>query len=374
MTSRTARRGDSSSGSSRSSARTPTAPSPTSNKPFAEIDYKTSGGHDSYNAMQLSLTRRSINGVTMNAQYTLGYSTGNTGGSNEALTAAQQRRALDEFDYDNGYNNFDVRHTFNLSALYAIPGATERRSRRLDRRRHRQRAERPAGAGADRPERTSSTSTAQGTTSLNPRGRTHGGDQHAGRRRIAQHAAAGSDSGVDPFIQDGGIIFLNPAAFATPQPGTFGNLERNSIHGPSFRQIDMVVWRSACRWAGRATSSSGWRCSTCSTSMNFTQPGRARCRKRFRRPASRRPKRCSRVSRTPQRRLERSEAHADRRPRSRSRDEPSGPVCDTRELLRRTSQLTAEVAERRREMKTSLRHSRPQAVRLWSCGGRLGFR
>ncbi len=31
--------------------------------PFAEVDYKTSGGHDSYNAMQLSLTRRSANGV-----------------------------------------------------------------------------------------------------------------------------------------------------------------------------------------------------------------------------------------------------------------------------------------------------------------------
>src|SRR5204862_7093735 len=28
-------------------------------KPFAEIDYKTSGGHDSYNAMQMSVTRRS---------------------------------------------------------------------------------------------------------------------------------------------------------------------------------------------------------------------------------------------------------------------------------------------------------------------------
>ena len=44
--------------------------------------------------------------------------------------------------------------------------------------------------------------------------------------------------GVDPFIKDGGLLFLNPAAFATPLPGTFGNLERNSIHGPSFRQID----------------------------------------------------------------------------------------------------------------------------------------
>jgi hypothetical protein len=42
-------------------------------------------------------------------------------------------------------------------------------------------------------------------------------------------------------VKDGGLVFLNPAAFATPLPGTYGNLERNSIHGPSFRQIDLVV-------------------------------------------------------------------------------------------------------------------------------------
>jgi hypothetical protein len=44
--------------------------------------------------------------------------------------------------------------------------------------------------------------------------------------------------GVDPFIKNGGTIFLNPAAFAAPLPGTFGDLERNSIHGPSFKQTD----------------------------------------------------------------------------------------------------------------------------------------
>ena len=63
-------------------------------RPFAEIDYKTSGGHDHYNAMQLSLTRRSSRGLTMNAQYTLGQSKGNTGGSNEAVTANNNARAL----------------------------------------------------------------------------------------------------------------------------------------------------------------------------------------------------------------------------------------------------------------------------------------
>src|SRR5262245_38303542 len=90
-------------------------------RPYAEVDYKTSGGHDSYNAMQLSLTRRATAGLTTNVQYTLGYSKGNTGGSNEAVTASNNARALADFDIDDGYNNFDVRHTFNLSALYSLP-------------------------------------------------------------------------------------------------------------------------------------------------------------------------------------------------------------------------------------------------------------
>jgi hypothetical protein len=47
--------------------------------------------------------------------------------------------------------------------------------------------------------------------------------------------------GVDPFIKADGLLFLNPAAFATPQPGTFGNLERNAIHGPNFKQLDLVL-------------------------------------------------------------------------------------------------------------------------------------
>src|SRR5207244_6156521 len=32
----------------------------------------------------------------------------------------------EQFAYDLGYNNFDVRHTFNFSALYAIPYGRQR--------------------------------------------------------------------------------------------------------------------------------------------------------------------------------------------------------------------------------------------------------
>jgi len=218
--------------------------------PYAEIDYKTSGGSDKYNAMQLGLSRRSLNGLAVNAQYTLSRSFGNTSGSNEALTAANNARTIDQFDYDLGYNSFDVRQTFNVSALYAIPygrgrqhaasGVTDavlggwdvggivnaRSGLPID-----VRITRPDIVYVD----------ASGAVFNNPA---------AGRSAVANTPGGGNSRnvrrpdlvpGVNPFVESGGVVFLNPAAFATPAPGTFGNLERGTLHGPAFRQIDLVV-------------------------------------------------------------------------------------------------------------------------------------
>jgi hypothetical protein len=212
--------------------------------PYAEVDYKTSGGRDNYNALQLSLNKRASHGLATNVQYTFGRSRGNTAGSNEALTAANNARELSEFDYDIGYNNFDVRHTFNLSVLYDLPykgsgvsgallggwqvgGIANARSGL------------PVPVQIVRPDvvyrdaaglmyaqpavdRVAIINTPRGGSSRNVR-----------RPDLVP--------GVDPFITSGGLLFLNPAAYATPQPGTFGNLERNSIHGPNFKQIDLVL-------------------------------------------------------------------------------------------------------------------------------------
>src|SRR5262249_21187339 len=47
--------------------------------------------------------------------------------------------------------------------------------------------------------------------------------------------------GVSPYFQQGGLQFVNPAAFATPQPGTFGNLGRDALHGPNLAQLDLTL-------------------------------------------------------------------------------------------------------------------------------------
>jgi hypothetical protein len=49
--------------------------------------------------------------------------------------------------------------------------------------------------------------------------------------------------GVDPYIRNAGGLWLNPAAFSIPLPGTYGDLGRNSLRGPGFSQLDVQVSR-----------------------------------------------------------------------------------------------------------------------------------
>lgn len=208
-------------------------------RPYAEIDYKTSGGQDRYNSMQLSLTRRSANGLVLNGQYTLGSSKGNTGGSNEAVTAANNARALEDFDADYGYNNFDIRHTYNFSALYAVPGKGLFTGGWTVGGIFNGRSGLPINVTITRPDIVYTDAT--GNVFLNPA---------ADRTAVVNVPGGGASratrrpdlvAGVDPYISNGGLLFLNPAAFSTPKPGTFGNLERNALHGPAFKQVDMVL-------------------------------------------------------------------------------------------------------------------------------------
>ena len=84
---------------------------------FAQIDYKTSGGTDHYDSMQTTVNRRFAKGLTAGFQWTYAHSIGNTGGSNEAQTTQNPFN----FAQDRGNNAFDVRHSANLSLLYAAP-------------------------------------------------------------------------------------------------------------------------------------------------------------------------------------------------------------------------------------------------------------
>ncbi len=229
-------------------------------RPFAEIDFKTSGGTDSYNALQMALARRFSTGLTLNSQYTLSRSFGNTSGSNEARTVA----VPNNFEVDRGYNTFDVRHTFNLSALYELPVG---RGKRYDLGGAgnmvfgnwevgtiiNARSGLPIEVGITRPDVViQCTNPAAGCNAGEVRalpGTVNSANPlPAGFTAVVNTPGGGASRnirrpdlipGVSPYLNNDRNL-LNPAAFAIPAPGTFGNLPRNALRGPNFKQVDLV--------------------------------------------------------------------------------------------------------------------------------------
>ncbi|MGH9949351.1 MAG: TonB-dependent receptor, partial [Pyrinomonadaceae bacterium] len=228
--------------------------------PYAEVDYKTSGGDDRYNALQFSLQRSFSTGLTMNAQYTFGKSEGLSSGSNEARTSAQ----LDNFEADRGRNNFDVRHTFNLSALYELPFGKGKRWEMGSVGNallggwevggiYNARSGVPIEVLVVRPDVViQCTNPAAGCVAGQVRslpGTVNAANPlPAGFTAVVNTPGGGASRnvrrpnlipGVSPYL-DNDRNFLNPAAFSIPEPGEYGNLPRNFLSGPNFRQLDMI--------------------------------------------------------------------------------------------------------------------------------------
>jgi hypothetical protein len=222
---------------------------------FGEVDYKTTGGTDHYDAFQTALNRRLGRGFTAGLQWTWSHSIGNTAGSNEARTAQDTTN----FAGERGDNNFDVRHSFNFNALYALPfgpgapllnqggpvlnallggweigGVINARTGL------------PIEVGIVRPD-VVFRDTRNGNIVSNPilvGGtpvtvaiiNTPGGGNSRNIRRPDRVP------GVNPYLTGfDKRSYLNPAAFSMPAPGTFGNLVRNALRGPGLAQFDFTI-------------------------------------------------------------------------------------------------------------------------------------
>ncbi len=224
---------------------------------FSEIDYKTSGGTDHYNSLQVSYNRRYDKGFTLGGQYTYGHSIGDSGGSNEANTAQNPFN----FGADRGNNNFDIRHSANISTLYDLPFGIGQKY----------------GSGISKP-----LDLALGGWELggivnarsgvpmdilivrpdvvyqdNRNGRIYsspvlGTDNTVYTTAIINTPGGGASRNVrrpnvvantDAYTSSGGLRIVNPAAFTIPAPGTFGNSARNLLSGPMFAQLDLTLYK-----------------------------------------------------------------------------------------------------------------------------------
>ena len=154
-------------------------------------------------------------------QYQYSRNKGTTQGSNEAVTAGNTF----DFDTEYGPNQSDIPHTVNASLIYMPPwqGALAggwRFGGILN-----ARSGVPINVTINRPD----TVSIGGVTIVNiPGGNTRGTQ----RPDLVP--------GINPYL-DEGVRWLNPAAFAAPLPGTFGNLPRNFLRGPGFAQLDLMI-------------------------------------------------------------------------------------------------------------------------------------
>ncbi|HEY2040697.1 MAG TPA: TonB-dependent receptor [Edaphobacter sp.] len=225
---------------------------------FAEVDYKTSGGTDMYNALQTQLQRRFSKGLSLGAQYTWAKELGTSSGSNEATTAQAPLQVYgNRPEYGRGI--YDIRHSLNVNLLYDLPfgrnrayslsgpmdivaggwqigGITNFRSGV------------PIDVLITRPD----------IAYVGNPGTPYAGQTFASPvvvngavlSRAVVNVPGGGNSrnirrpnivpGVDPFVKSG-YNFLNPAAFSTPAPGTFGNYRRNNLSGPNLAQLDLTL-------------------------------------------------------------------------------------------------------------------------------------
>ncbi|SFR97487.1 Carboxypeptidase regulatory-like domain-containing protein [Granulicella pectinivorans] len=225
---------------------------------FAEIDYKTSGGFDQYHSLQSSLQRRFARGLSLGAQYTWAKELGNSSGSNEATTAQNPY----DFNTEYGRGTFDIRHSLNATVLYDLPFGRGRQfslSGPLDAIAGgwqmggivNFRAGLPIDVLITRPDVAyvgkvgtayagqtfSSPVLVGGVVQTTAVANVPGGGNTRNIRRPNVVA------GVSPYLKTG-RQFLNPAAFSTPAPGTFGNSRRNDYTGPVLAQLDLTLAKS----------------------------------------------------------------------------------------------------------------------------------
>src|SRR5437870_1330076 len=186
------------------------------------ITMSESNGISDYKALQIWVNRRFTKGLSWQVAYTFSHAT-----SNVPLTSFTSA-TTDPFNFniDKGDSDLDRRHMFVSNAVYALPSFKSRGSL---------------------------VSSILGNWQLNGIVTLLSGiplDINSGIGGLYFGLAAGAPAGFRPDLVPGVPIYLhlpdktkylNPAAFALPAPGKFGNLRRGTVRQPGLTNVDFSV-------------------------------------------------------------------------------------------------------------------------------------
>jgi hypothetical protein len=195
--------------------------------PFQSITGNNTEGMANYNSLQMSVTQRMRSGVTFNFNYTWAHMFANQESSaqgQQAGTIVYQRAYNSDANY--GPSNFDVRHAFKGYALYELPFGHGRAHLNQN----------PVADKVIGGWRLSGTLVAQTGSPFTP------------VMNVNNSFSQSSNNAWYPNVV-GNPVLANPTinrwfdvnAFASPTPGTFGNMGRNVLYGPGLFNLGMSL-------------------------------------------------------------------------------------------------------------------------------------
>ena len=192
------------------------------NPAWGPMDLRTSGGRSWYNALQTMAQARLGRGSQLQGSYTLAKVEDLTQGQLGFDTSNSPIFPQDPYRPDRAPSDFDIRHTLAASFIWPVPF----------------------------PVRSGLLGAALGGWQVNGVGNFHSGTPFT-PTIVANWSRSGSNRSADrpdAVACTPGELYLrtvqhyvNPACFALPPAGTFGNAGRNSLRGPWYGTVDLSL-------------------------------------------------------------------------------------------------------------------------------------
>lgn len=186
---------------------------------FGIINQIESDGTSNYNSFQTTLKIRDWHRLTSQFAYTWAH----------ALDEMSQYRFVvpqNSFDLkaDYGNSDFDTRHNFTTLISYNLPSPANGPRSLLE-------GWHVSSLLSFHTAQPFNITTATDTTGTN---------ENVQRPNLVGNPFAG----VSHAFSKSGVQWINPAAFALPAAGTFGNLSRNKFYGPGYSSVDFSVFKN----------------------------------------------------------------------------------------------------------------------------------
>lgn len=196
---------------------------------LGDIQFQEQIANSSYNAFQTSLRRRQRNGLTLLISYTFSRSLDTASSTNNSTTGAQRfPQDIRDRQAERGLSDFHRAHQFSASFNYSLPFGRGR----------------AYGAGAR-----GALDTLIGGWQLNGIVSLLSGRPFTPQFNAPDLSNQRPDIVGDPYANIPPGLFFNPNAFSRPvataaSPEQFGNAGRNTLIGPSFKNLDLSLLKN----------------------------------------------------------------------------------------------------------------------------------